>query len=125
MGATQFPDLAQYWLVNPDDGGGPTSYGAWIGGVLEKFLGIRFAFGGSEHLGFVQLSVDARDGADGPFAATISGFGYNDAAVTAARGAELITRNVPEPSPLGMLALGAAGVCAFRRRCRDSAKSSG
>ena len=117
-GASVFPDLAQYWSSDPSGGGGPIAYGAWAGGAGKKFIGVKFEISGASHLGFVQLTVEDLQGPGGPFATTVHGFGYNDDGIGTATGNALLTANVPEPSTLGVLALGATGVQWLRRRRR-------
>ena len=114
QGAAAFQDMAVYARTSPADSQVSTSYGAWVGGVADKFVGIKFKIDGTEHLGFAQISVEALDSSRGPFTATVSGFGYNDTPIGQTLGAALLTISVPEPTSLATLALGAVGVTRLR-----------
>jgi hypothetical protein len=78
------------------------------------FLGIRFTFNGETHYGFVNLTV-AGSNDPAPFHFTINSIAYEDQANTA------ITA-VPEPGTLGLLALGAVGLAAYRRKMAKKAE---
>lgn len=89
------------------------------------YLGIEFYVGGLDpadlHYGWVSLSacVPGDTPCSDPSAVIqITGLGYNDVAgqsINAGQGA------VPEPSTLPLLALGAAGIAAFRARRKKAA----
>lgn len=74
------------------------------------FLGVQFQIGGNTHFGWVDLEVDAILGAT-----RIYGWAYESFADTQIKVGATSTA-VPEPGTLATLALGAAGVLAWRRR---------
>jgi hypothetical protein len=99
-----------YTSFNPGN-----TYGAWPAGTTG-FAGVRFEDGtGTTRFGWVEMTV-AGDVANGDFAdvqVTISGFAFaKDEAIVAGQ----TTSAVPEPSSLGLLALGGLGLAARRRR---------
>ncbi|MHC4069976.1 MAG: PEP-CTERM sorting domain-containing protein [Planctomycetota bacterium] len=67
------------------------------------FVGLKFDITGNTHYGWAQVDV----GAGGSYV-SLNAFGYNDAAGAAS--------HIPEPSSLGLLALGAAGLARRRRK---------
>ena len=121
--------------VEGDTGGAPWGELAWNyleNGVLTTyytdnpggaflsrgFLGVSFDIDGFTHYGWVDLEVDSF-----VQAITIRGWGYEDvagASINAGEGQEAI----PEPATLVTLAMGAAGLYAWRRgRRRKSVKN--
>ncbi len=70
------------------------------------FIGLEFPIGGVSHFGWVRVTVDNAAGS----------FVINDWAYNSTPGAGLLAGQVPEPTSLGLLAAGAAGVAAMRRR---------
>lgn len=97
-----------------------TVYGQWPGGAAPGttgFAGLYFYdYGGDKHYAWLRLRLE--NDADGyPDKITVVDWAYQttpDAPIRAGQ-------EVPEPSPLGLLALGAAGVAALRRRRRAAA----
>lgn len=75
-------------------------------------LGVRFDIGGNSHMGFVEISVDSSNNTNGAPGniPTIISFGYETQPNTA------LSNPVPEPTSLGLLAMGAAGLATLRRR---------
>ena len=85
-----------------------------------QYLGLRFqlADGGPQFYGWI--GVDITDASN--LAGQVTGFAYQDSGA-AIRAGELETpggTGVPEPVGLGSLAMGAAGIAAFRRRRREA-----
>ncbi|MCA9235173.1 MAG: PEP-CTERM sorting domain-containing protein [Planctomycetales bacterium] len=70
------------------------------------FIGLSFPIAGATHYGWVRVTID---NAAGTF--VINDWAYEDVA-----GAGITTPCVPEPTTLGLLAAGAVGVAAMRRR---------
>lgn len=93
------------------------SSGSWFG-VENGYLGLRFQIEGQDHFGWARLSVNDVDPGDpstfSDLTVSVHDFGYESEPNTP------ILAGVPEPSSLGLLALGAAGVLAMRLlRSRD------
>lgn len=87
-----------------------TSQDGYFLGAPDKFLGVKFQVGPDTHYGWVQLGLDAL-ASEG----TITGYGWNDTP-----DGPIAAGDVPEPSSLALLALGAAGVAARRRKKRSA-----
>ena len=104
------------WLAATPGGYFASDYGTgnWAG--QSGFLGLQFESSttGGIHAGFVQLSVDANDSAT-PLAIRLTGVAWEDQAGTDIH-VENIAKVVPEPVSLGLLAMGAVGIAAMRRR---------
>ncbi len=81
------------------------------------FVGVQFETGGGDQVfGWIRVRVEG-DVTNANFEdalITVNGFAY------ATPGTEILAGQVPEPSSVGLLALGAAGL-AFRRRKKDAA----
>lgn len=98
-------------LLSGKDEGDP--YGEFFGNLMNPellYVGLRFDLAGATHFGWVEIDAD-------PFLAelTLTRFGYEntpDTAIAAGAGVSA----VPEPGTLALLAAGAAGVLALRRR---------
>jgi hypothetical protein len=75
------------------------------------YLGFEFGPKGGEHVGWVAMSVVA-SGVD--FAAHITGYAYDTVPGQTIKAGQ--TSPVPEPPTLSLLALGAAGLIALRKR---------
>jgi hypothetical protein len=105
-------------------GGAPSLAGTWTQGATG-FAGFGFEIAGNRHFGWVRLSwddlvgLDGAPGADGfPDQLTIHDLAWNDTpdgAITAGEGTP-----VPAPGSLALLATGAAGIAALRRRRRTA-----
>jgi hypothetical protein len=82
---------------------GGTAYGNWLP-AGRGFLGLRFLIGGSPHFGWADITVYP------DLSLTFHRFAYEDVA-------DQPIYASPEPHPVALVALGAAGLAAFRR-CR-------
>jgi hypothetical protein len=85
-------------------------------GVSDEYLGVEFLpdTGTTEDYGWVELSVSGgTDPTAGP-TATIEGWAYEDS------GGDITAGEVPEPTALALLAIGASGVLMLRPRPRIS-----
>lgn len=85
---------------------GASNPNAQFNNANGSFLGVAFPIGGVNHYGWVRVTIDNAAGS----------FVINDWAYNTVAGAGITTGQVPEPTSLGMLAAGAAGVAAMRRR---------
>lgn len=74
--------------------------------VSGAFLGLEFPINATSHFGWVRVTIDNAAGT----------FVINDWAYNSVPGEGLRAGQVPEPTALGLLAAGAAGVAAMRRR---------
>ena len=92
-----------------------SQWAAANGQTASGFLGIKFTIGGTQVNGYVQLSISDGQGAT-PRAITVIRAAYETSGDAITAGA------VPEPSTtLGLLALGATGLMAHRRRAAKAA----
>jgi hypothetical protein len=95
---------------------GPTFYGSMAYGgvnpnaqfnnVSGAFLGLGFPIGAGTHYGWVRVDVNNAAGT----------FVIKDWAYESQAGVGILTGAVPEPTTLGMLAAGAAGLATLRKR---------
>ncbi len=97
------PRLASNWYG--------ASYGLWTGGVSEKFAGLRFNIVPSPGVtntlyGWVKLSVDV-----GLTSITVHSYAYESTPDTLIHAGQ-----IPEAGSLALLAAGAAGVLAWRKK---------
>jgi hypothetical protein len=88
--------------VNP----GQSAVGPWVG-ATNAFLGMTVNVGQDFHFGWVRLSVDEN-----------LGIVFQDLAIESEPNVSIAAGAgaVPEPGSLGLLALGAAGLAAWRKR---------
>ena len=89
--------------------GYPNSQWAFAGSN-SGYLGVRFNIGSAEHFAWMRLTVEPESSAT-PRAITVHEWAFEDAP-----GIGIETGAVPEPSALGLLALGSVGLSARRRR---------
>jgi hypothetical protein len=86
------------------------------GGGSSGFLGLRFEFNGNTHYGWANLTVNP------DFSTTLHDFAYEacpDEGIhvgSTTGGAACDSGSVPEPHSAALMALGAAGLLALRRR---------
>ena len=89
---------------------GSMAYGAnpnsQFDNVTDAYIGLAFPIAGSNHYGWVRVSID---NAAGTF--VINDWAYEDQA-----GVGITTGAVPEPGALSLLAAGATGLLSMRRR---------
>ncbi|MEN0109270.1 MAG: PEP-CTERM sorting domain-containing protein [Planctomycetota bacterium] len=86
---------------------GATNPAAEFNNADGAFIGLDFPIGGVTHFGWIRVTIDNAAGE----------FTINDWAYQSVPGRGLLAGDtVPEPGTLGMLAAGAAGVAAMRRR---------
>ena len=83
--------------------------GTWNPGD-RGFIGLEFTVGGQDYYGWADLTADA-----------VNDVTLHAYAVEKTAGQGILagaTKSIPEPSTLGLLALGAVGLAAQRRRTR-------
>lgn len=85
---------------------GANNPNAEFNNVDGAFIGLEFPINGTSHFGWVRVSIDNAAGK----------FVVNDWAYNSVPGEGLLAGQVPEPTTLGLLAAGAVGVAALRRR---------
>ncbi|QDU55824.1 PEP-CTERM sorting domain-containing protein [Aeoliella mucimassa] len=91
-----------YGAANPD---------AEFNTASDAYIGLAFPIAATNHYGWLRVSID---NAAGTF--VVHDWAYNDVP-----GEGIVAGQVPEPSTLGLLAAGAAGVAAMRRRKKSVA----
>lgn len=89
------------------------------------YVAIKFERGGNKHLGFIDMTLDA--GAGRPNTIEIHNYAYNDVPIGDASGdgdSIHFERPIPEPGTLATLALGVAGLLAWRRHRQKMAEKA-
>jgi len=82
-------------------------YGGYFRGTTNKYLGVKFNIGTDTVYGWIQVQVPDADASK----AIITGYAYNDD-----DGGSITAGAIPEPGSLALLALGAAGLAAWRKK---------
>ena len=85
----------------------------WVGAGLMGFIGFKFDAGNGTQYGWARVRMDS-----GPSANTYTLIDY----AFADPGENIATGQVPEPGSLGLLALGGAGLLAWRKRRKKEAR---
>lgn len=85
---------------------GANNPNAEFNNAIGAFIGLEFPIGGVNHFGWVRVTIDNAAGS----------FVINDWAYNTVAGEPIRAGQIPEPTALGLLAAGAAGVAAMRRR---------
>ena len=93
---------------------GANNPSAEFNSVEDAFIGLSFPINATNHYGWLRVSVD---NSAGTF--VVHDWAYNDTPGVGLLAGEGMP--VPEPGTLGLLAAGAAGVAALRRRNKKSA----
>jgi len=97
------------------------SAGAFVPSPRRGFIGFIFPIGGDLHAGWADVTYSVTAGMPNQGRVTLHRFGYNNqdgvASVTPAS-------QVPEPSSIALLALGAAGLAGWRARRRKRKQDS-
>jgi len=84
--------------------------GLW-GLNVNGFLGVQFQKNGSDHYAWIRLNFEDRDGNGLADKLTVVDWAYESES-----GVGIEAGNVPEPTPLALLAAGAVGISSFRRK---------
>jgi hypothetical protein len=90
---------------------GGSVFGAWQPSE-NGLAGVRFTIGGQDHFGWIRIHVGEQD--DVPNAITALDWAYESEPGVGIQAGS--TQAVPEPGTLALLATGAAGLLAWRRR---------
>lgn len=88
-----------------------SNFGAFNTVTPDGYVGVQFDFNGTNVFGWIGVSIDGGV-SDGNAAITVNGFAFESSGGPIEAGAGI----VPEPSAVGLLALGAAGLAARRRK---------
>jgi len=94
-------------------------YGKWDSNQPNRFLGVKFKFGGKTHYGWVRVTVKTNTS---QISATVTEYGYEtvankrvSAGLPGAASVRPPSKSVPAVASLGALALGAEGMEVWRR----------
>jgi MYXO-CTERM domain-containing protein len=108
---------SQALLRTRSNGGASGAFGP---GSVTGFAGFKNSAG---DYGWLHIRVSDVGGSGFPIEAELIDWAYNDVAGTSVKAGDMGVAATPEPgnAALGLLALGAAGVLALRKRCNESA----
>jgi hypothetical protein len=114
--------LAEGFLIDAASVG-PTFYGSMANGaynplaefnnVTDAYIGLSFPTGGNTHYGWIRVDVNN----------AANTFVVKDWAYESVPGAGIRAGHIPEPGTLGLLAAGATGLLALRRRVAKKAET--
>jgi len=112
--------------VSAIGGNHPMYDGPWAppgGSEKNRYVGLKFVIDGKIHFGWARLSVQVRQTKNGGVTAVLTGYAYESEANTPIETGRTSGPEVAEVTPitLGQLALGAAGIVAWRREQEDAA----
>jgi hypothetical protein len=120
-GVGNFVTSYVYPLLRYATTGGYPASGQWNPSDLNAFAGVRFRIGTADHFAWIRLHVGDRDGV--PFSLTAVDWAYEDVPGQRIEAGAGLPAAIPEPSPLALLAVGAVGLLAWRRRRAQQASS--
>ncbi|WP_096526740.1 PEP-CTERM sorting domain-containing protein [Candidatus Nitrosoglobus terrae] len=97
-------------------------YGLWGLGITNSFVGFRTA---NDNLGWLQFKLTPRDSLGSINSLTLVDWAYQSVPGESIRAGDTGTlSSMPEPSSLSLMALGAVGIAALRRRRPQESHSS-
>jgi hypothetical protein len=96
--------------------GNPVGVGGYFADGQPGFAGFEMPASQGGGLGWIQLQVIDRNNDGLPDEVEALSWAYSTAATESINAGQTTDGSVPEPSALGLLALGSAGVLAWRRR---------
>ena len=127
-GSAAFVSLPQFttgsnpgWLADGDSGGAGFAASNWIVEPNNTgYLGLRFKISGDDHYAWVRITVNPQSTRPGtrPRSIIVHEWAYENVAgdgIVAGAGV------IPEPTSLGLLALGSLGLASHRRRRQNAA----
>jgi hypothetical protein len=94
-------------------------------GVTSGYLGIELFDGTNKNYGFIELTTLLGNSKDPTDKIIIQGYGYEPVALTTQDLVNNTQNTVPEPSSLGLFAMGAVGLAMLRRWRSQAAKRNG
>lgn len=117
--------VGNFYSITSGGSTAANSSGVWVEDV-QSFAGVRFNIGGNTHYGWIRLSWNDTHGIDTSMTpdgfvdqVTIYDWAYEstpDTTILAGATPPPTPPTVPEPGSLALLATGAAGIAALRRR---------
>lgn len=104
------------WLADGNAGGpGYVNSQFTVAPTNTGYIGLKFIIAGNDHFGWIRITVAPQSTVAGshPRAITVHEWAYED---VPGQGLEAGAGIIPEPTSLGLLALGSLGLAAHRRR---------